>query len=275
MEKGILIYDKHCPLCVWYTGQFVRYNLLKENERLPFHEAVNRVDLKFDIENAQNKIAFIQVESGKVIYGVDSLLSILGKRFPWIEWVGNLPVIHSLLTFLYAFISYNRKVIIPVSCDVIGTCSPSKNWFWRISFILMIGLFLNFSVTHYFTGHLGNHFIGNPMYGDLFYFFGQFLFQGLVFWGLKQRNFYDYIGHVAFVSFLGALLLGFFDIGLMIFKVTGFQTELLVGVCYGIVYLFMVYEHAKRSKLLGFSFLLTLSWIVYRLLLFPIAFKFL
>lgn len=275
MEKGILIYDKHCPLCVWYTGQFVRYNLLQENERLPFHEAINRVDLKFDTENAQNKIAYIQPESGKVLYGIDSLLTILGKRFGWIEWVGKLPVIHLFLAILYAFISYNRKVIIPVSCEVLGTCSPTKNWFWRIAFVLVIGLLLNLSVTHYFTVHLGNHFIGNPMYGDLFYFFGQFLFQGLVFWMLKQRNFYDYIGQVAFVSFLGALLLGFFDIGLMFLNASGFETELLVGVCYGIVYLFMVYEHARRIKLLGFSSMLTISWIVYRLLLFPVAFKFL
>lgn len=275
MEKGILIYDVHCPLCVWYTNQFVRFNLLQENERLPFHEAVNRSDLKFDTEKAQNKIAYIQPESGKVIYGIDSLLSILGKRFRWIAWIGKLPVIHWLLSILYAFISYNRKVIIPVSCDVVGSCAPSRNWFWRIVFVVVIGLGLSVSVTHYFTVHLGAYFIGNPVYGDLFYFFGQFAFQGLVFWMFKQRNFYDYIGQIAFVSFLGGLLLGFFDLGLVFFDELGFETELLVGVCYGIVYLFMVYEHARRTKLLGFSKILTISWIVYRLLLYPVAFKFL
>jgi hypothetical protein len=91
---------------------------------------------------------------------------------------------------------------------------------------------------------------------------------------LKQRNFYDYIGQVAFVSFLGGLLLGFFDLGLLFLKSIGFETELLVGVCYGIVYLFMVYEHARRIKILGFSGWLTITWIAYRLLIYPIAFKF-
>lgn len=230
--------------------------------------------MKFDQELAQNKIAFVKEEKNETVYGIDSLLAVLGSRWKWIEIIGSLPGINAFLKLLYLLISLNRKVIAPVNCNDSIACTPIKNWFWRLTFISLIALFLSFTVTHYFTVHLDSYFIGNKIYGDLLYFLFQFVFQALFFWILKQRNFYDYIGQVAFVSFLGGLLLGFFDLGLLLLQSFGFETELLVGVCYGIVYLFMVYEHARRIKILGFSGWLTITWIAYRLIIYPIAFKF-
>jgi hypothetical protein len=274
MKKGTLIYDQDCPLCVWYTNQFIKLGILIEEERLPYFRAIQNPSLNFDHELAQNKIAFVKAEKNETVYGIDSLLAVLGSRWKWIEFIGSLPGINAFLKLLYLLISLNRKVIAPVNCIDSIACSPTKNWFWRLTFIGLIALFLSFTVTHYFTVHLQDFFIGDKRYGDLLYFLFQFVFQGLFFWMLKQRNFYDYIGQVAFVSFLGGLLLGFFDLGLLLLQSFGFETELLVGVCYGIVYLFMVYEHARRIKILGFSGWLTITWIAYRLLIYPIAFKF-
>lgn len=274
MEKGTLIYDQDCPLFVWYTNQFIKFGILKENERLTYFQAIQNPNLNFDQEMAQNKIAFVRIENKETLYGIDSLLAVLGSRWKWIETIGNLPGINSLFKLLYLLISFNRKVIAPVNCENTVSCTPTKNWFWRLTFIGLIALFLSFSVTHYFTTHLQTYFIGDKRYGDLLYFLFQFVFQGLFFWILKQRNFYDYIGQVAFVSFLGGIILGFFDIGLLVLQKSGFETELLVGVCYGIVYLFMVYEHARRIKIMGFSGWLTITWIAYRLIIYPIAFKF-
>jgi hypothetical protein len=274
MKKGTLIYDQDCPLCVWYTNQFIKLGILIEEERLPYFRAIQNPSLNFDHELAQNKIAFVKAEKNETVYGIDSLLAVLGSRWKWIEFIGSLPGINAFLKLLYLLISLNRKVIAPVNCNDSIACSPTKNWFWRLTFIGLIALFLSFTVTHYFTVHLQDFFIGDKRYGDLLYFLFQFVFQGLFFWMLKQRNFYDYIGQVAFVSFLGGLLLGFFDLGLMFLNSFGLETELLVGVCYGIVYLFMVYEHARRIKILGFSGWLTITWIAYRLIIYPIAFKF-
>lgn len=274
MKKGILIYDQDCPLCIWYTKQFIKFGILKESERISYFQAIQNPKLKFNQELAQNKIAFIKEEKNETVYGIDSLLALLGSRWKWIEIIGKLPIINSMLKLLYLLISFNRKVIAPVNCNDTISCTPTKNWFWRIVFIALIALFLNFTVTHYFTHHLQNYFIGNKNYGDLLYFLFQFVFQGICFYLLKQRNFYDYIGQIAFVSFLGGLLLGFFDLGLLFLQFTGFETNLLVGICYGIVYMFMIYEHARRIKILGFTHWLTITWIAYRLLIYPIAFKF-
>lgn len=274
MNKGTLIYDQDCPLCVWYTHQFIKFGILKEEERIPYFQAIQNPNLRFDQELAQNKIAFVKADKSETIYGIDSLLAVLGARWKWIEIIGSLPGINTFLKLLYLLISLNRKVIAPVNCNHSISCTPTKNWFWRLIFIGLIALFLSFTVTHYFTVHLQSYFIGSKLYGDLLYFLFQFVFQGFFFLILKQRNFYDYIGQVAFVSFLGGVLLGFFDLGLLLLKSFGFETELLVGVCYGIVYLFMVYEHARRIKIVGFSGWLTISWIAYRLIIYPIAFKF-
>jgi len=274
MKKGTLIYDQDCPLCVWYTNLFIQLGILNTNERIPYFQAIQDKSLKFDHDMAQNKIAYVRSSKDETVYGIDSLLAVLGSRWKWIEIVGNLAGINTFLKLLYLLISLNRKVIAPVNCNNTIACTPTKNWFWRITFIALIALFLNFSVTHYFTVQLNSYFIGNHFYGDLLYFLFQFAFQGVFFYLLKQRNFYDYIGQIAFVSFLGALLLGIFDLGLLFLQSWGFETELLVGVCYGIVYMFMIFEHARRIKILGFSGWLTITWIAYRLLIYPIAFKF-
>jgi len=275
MEKGTLIYDQDCPLCVGYTNLFIRLKILNTNERVPYYQAIQNTSLEFNHELALNRIAFVRANNQETLYGIDSLLAVLGSRWKWIEIVGSLPGIHTFLKLFYLFISFNRKVIAPVDCTNSYACTPTKNWFWRLLFIGLIALFLNFSVTHYFTVHLDSYFIGNRYFGDLLYFLYQFAFQGIFFYILKQRNFYDYAGQIAFVSFLGALLLGFFDLGLLVLQAFGFETELLVGVCYGIVYLFMVYEHSRRIKILRYTNWLTVTWIIYRLLIYPIAFKFL
>lgn len=274
METEFIIYDANCPFCKWYTGLFVKTGLLNPNGRIPYSTAINLPELQFDMVLSRDKIALINPETKEVHYGIDSLLHVLGKRFSWIERIGKLPVIHFLLTCLYSFISYNRKIIAPSRCETACDCAPSQNYFWRFVFIVGIALFLNFAVTHYFTTHLAEYFIGNPKYGDLLYFTGQFFFQFFVFFALKQKNFYDYAGHLAFVSFLGAVFLSMLDIGISGLEFFNFKTELFKPFCYGMVYLFMVYEHARRLKIMGFTAWLSVTWIVYRILIYPLAFDF-
>ena len=117
MKKGILIYDQDCPLCVWYTNQFIKFGILQDDERIPYFQAIQNPSLKFDQELAQNKIAFVKAEKNETVYGIDSLLAVLGSRWKWIEIIGNLPGINSFLKLLYLFISSNRKVIAPVNCN--------------------------------------------------------------------------------------------------------------------------------------------------------------
>src|SRR4051812_47370264 len=111
-DPKILLYDDYCPLCTWYSGLFVKFGLLKKENRIPFSNAATQVLTRIDIERGKNEIPLFDTASQKTLYGIDALLEILGQKVPVIKTVGNFPGINWFLKKLYKFISYNRKVIV-------------------------------------------------------------------------------------------------------------------------------------------------------------------
>ena len=272
-QQQVLIYDKDCPFCRWYTGIFVSTGLLAESGRIPFDQALESMDLVFDPLLSRNKIALVNRETREVKYGVDSLLAVFGTRFRWIETIGSFPPVHFLLALLYSFISYNRKVIAPSKCTGTCDCRPTRSYFWRIAFIVACGLLVNLATGLYFTMQLGTYFTGVPVYTDLVFFTAQIAFQFVFFRLLKQDNFYDYAGQVSFVSAMGAVMLLFFHYGLLLLDTWGIEIGMLQPFCYGVVYMFMFYEHARRLKILELTSWLSVTWIVFRFCIYPFAFE--
>jgi len=267
-----LFYDRDCPLCQWYTKLFLKYKLLDNQGRIAFQEVDESQFPTVDFDLARNKIALVHRENGEVYYGVDSLAKVLGTYFAIVTFFMQFKIVHWLIEQLYNFISFNRKIVIPVSCHDTTSCNPSKNWFWRISFILFCAVVVNIIVGYYFTNHLSSYFIGNPLYGDSIYFIGQLVFQLVICLILGERNWYDYLGHVSFVSFLGALMLGFFGLGLTLLAHLNIQIALLQPFCYGMVYAWMFLDHRRRLQIADMDWRLTYSWLFYRLLIYPFAF---
>lgn len=238
------------------------------------YQDIDRVMYDYvDFNTAQNKVALIHEKEHRVSYGIDALNVILSKPFPWVGILLQFKPIYWFMTKLYLLLSLNRKIIVPVSCSKLGSCSPSRSWFWRVIFIVLCGLVVNLIVGNYFVTHLSKYYIANPIYGDALFFTGQLLFQALCCKLLKEPNVYDYLGQVSIVSFLGALLLGCFSIGLSIFSFFGMNTELLSGVCFGVVYAFMFYEHRRRLRIAEMNSYLTLTWILYRFIIYAFAFR--
>lgn len=272
-HQQVLIYDKDCPFCRWYTGMFVKTGLLTDQGRKPYEEALDDPKLMFDPILSRNKIALVDQRTGNVKYGIDSLLAVLGQRFRWIEMVGKFLPVHFALSLFYSFISYNRKVIAPSRCNGSCDCAPDRNYFWRIVFIVFCGFIVNIATGLYFSIHLKNYFIGDPYYTDILFFSAQLVFQFVAFRLMKQRNFYDYAGQVSFVSMLGALLLLGFHFGLTMLDGLGIETAMLAPFCYGMVYLFMLYEHSRRIKILQLTTWLSITWILFRFCIYPFAFQ--
>jgi predicted DCC family thiol-disulfide oxidoreductase YuxK len=272
LTNHTLLYDQDCPLCHWYTNLFLKYKLLDENGRIAFQEVDEANFPLVDFELARNKIALVNRINGEVYYGIDSLAKVLGTNFWIVSYFLKFKFIHWFFEQLYNFISYNRKIVIPVSCNKSASCNPSRNWFWRIVFIFFCAVVVNLIVGHYFTRHLSSFFIGNPVYGDSIYFMGQLLFQWIVCLLLGERNWYDYLGHVSFVSFLGALMLGFFGLGLSLLGYFHIQIQLLQPFCYGMVYAWMFLDHRKRLEIADMDWRLTYTWLIYRLMIYPFAF---
>lgn len=271
-QHNRLIYDKDCPFCSWYTGLFIRTGFLSENGRIPYNEAVTDDQLHFNHTEARNKIALINTATGTVKYGVDSLLAVLGTKAPVIQKVGIFPPIHFLISQLYNFISFNRKVIAPSDCSENCDCTPTTSYFWRWVFITFCALVVNSVTAVYFNQHLSNYYIGINN-SDLIFFVLQLVIQSGVFILLKQKNLYDYLGQISFVSCLGALLLLFFHLGLHWLHQFGINIDLLQPFCFGIVVTFMFFEHKRRVRLLHLSQVLSITWILFRIGIAPFAFN--
>jgi len=172
----------------------------------------------------------------------------------------------------YMLVSMNRKIIIPVNCEKAGSCSPSRSWFWRWFFIVLCALAVNGLVGNYFTTHLSNYFIGNPLYGDTIYFAIQLGFQYLMCLFFKEKNSYDYIGQIAFVSFLGALILVFCGMGLSLLQHFNINISMLQPFCYGMVFAWMFMEHRRRILISEMDWRLSYTWVLIRLMMYPLAF---
>lgn len=266
-----LLYDEDCPLCEWYTKQFIRRKLLNSDERISFNQATKEKNFELDEERAKNEIALV-TEGGEVFYGVDSLLHIFGRRYQWIERVGSFFPVYGFLKLLYKLISFNRKVIAPADCNALNACEPTFNVGWRLAFILLAGLITNAIVGRFFNTHFALEMRMHFPFLDFSLFVGQLLFQGLFFRLFKQGNFLNYAGQIAVISLIGAVLLGAMNLGLSVLYTNGFENGVLAPAALGIVLGIMFLEHVRRVRILHHTKWLTVTWLAYRLIIYPIVF---
>ena len=157
-HNGILIYDDLCPLCTWYSNQFVRFNLLTAKNRVAFSTADPSLLRLIDIEKGRNEIPYVDMESGKTFYGIYALLEILGQKLPIIKTIGNVQPVKWFLLRLYKLVSFNRKVIVAKKCGTgMFDCSPEFNFFYRILFMaisLVFNTLMLFPLHNHVLSHL-------------------------------------------------------------------------------------------------------------------------
>ena len=80
MKNKILIYDDNCPLCSWYSGEFVRFGFLASEGRKAFSSLDTSLLSRIDFEKSRNEIPLLDTENGQVLYGIDALLEILDSK---------------------------------------------------------------------------------------------------------------------------------------------------------------------------------------------------
>ena len=198
--------------------------------------------------------------------------NVLATKYPLILHLAKLKTILLFLDFLYSIIAFNRRLLMPRKCETACDLNPEKSYFYRGIFIVIISLVVNYVTAIYFSKLLNPYFKLEGNYTDLLFFYGQLIFQFLIFRILKQKNFYNYIGHLSFVSFLGAILLYGFYLGINLLQTAGINTEMLHPLCFGVVITYMFFEHKRRLEIENLSSWLSITWIVYRLVIYPIAF---
>ncbi|MEP6806866.1 MAG: hypothetical protein ABI892_20225, partial [Flavobacterium sp.] len=236
--------------------------MLDKNGRKSYCQLSEEEQNFVDLKRAPNEIALIDNKTKTVIYGVDSLLKVVGFSFPLIEKLGTTKPVHLILRKLYSFVSYNRKVIIPgeIKEENKLQCTPDFNYKYRfifIGFALTITTFVLFGYSNLIPALPKSSFLREAALA-----FGQIIFQSLFLLKLDKKTIMNYAGNLMTVSLMGSLIL--IPI-LLLNQFINIPQTLVLG-WFAITVLIMFKEHFRRIKLLKLPFYLSYTWVLYRIL---------
>lgn len=259
LKNSTLIYDEKCPLCKMYTGLFVYSEFLDKNGRIPYHQ-INTLALdNLDTNKARNEIALVNKETGTITYGVESLITILGNQWPVLKKAYKIRFIKVPLNKLYFFISFNRKVISPSKTSK-DDCIPDFSLKYRIAYLIFAWLIVSFLLYH-FSLTISPLVPASSPFSEIMIAGGQILFQSIFLFLLKTEKKMDYLGNMMTVSFFGGLLLLPAIIAHWFIELPQIYLSY-----FALVVLWMVWEHSRRVSILSLSGTLTLTWVMYRII---------
>ncbi|RFZ84585.1 DUF393 domain-containing protein [Mucilaginibacter terrenus] len=264
LNNHIILYDAECPMCQAYTKAFTRSGMLDANGRASYQQMPAEVCPVVDRQRAVNEIALVDTRTGEVSYGVESLFKVIGNSVPFLNPLFSFAPFIWIMKKVYAFISYNRRVIIPATHAQDGI-QPSFKLGYRLFYLLFTWLLVGSILTvyaHYLTPLVP---IGDPL-REYYICGGQIVFQGIVISLYAPAKRWDYLGNMMTISFAGALLL--LPV-ILVAKLLGLPA-LICTLCFLAVAGLMFLEHIRRTKLMQLGWLLTISWVVYRLALLAI-----
>lgn len=262
LTNHTLLYDEDCPMCNLYTSGFIKANMLDENGRKPFITLTDEEQTYIDLDRAKNEIALVDTKNKITLYGIDSLLKVIGNSFPWMEKVGNWQPINFFLKKLYKFISYNRKVIAPskIKNENNIQCVPTFNVKYRLLYIVFATLLTAVVLFQYADlitllpkGNFGR---------ELLLAVGQIAFQYVFIQKLSNQKQINYIGNLVTVSVMGSLLL----LPILLLNLFIPVNDYVVLGWFGLTVNVMILEHYRRVSILGLPKFLTLTWILYRII---------
>lgn len=261
LNNHIILYDADCPMCKLYTNQFVKSGLLDMDGRHSYQDMPETVCPYVDRQRAVNEIALVNTKTGEVNYGVESLFKIIGHSFPVFATLFSWRPFIWLMSKLYRFISYNRRVIAPAPIDGNNDVNPSFSLKHRIAYLLFTWFVVGFILTHYASLLTGFVPLGNS-YREYFICGGQIIFQGIIVSFYAPAKRWDYLGNMMTISFAGALVL--VPVILLKHLIT---LPIVFPLYFLLVAGLMFLEHIRRTRILRLGWLLTISWVFYRIII--------
>ena len=269
LKDHVILYDSECPMCKVYTHVFTSTGMLDKEGRAPYQDMPPFACPLVDQQRAVNEIALVNTVTGEVNYGIKSLFKVIGHSFPLFSPLFSFPPFVWLMRKVYAFISYNRKVIIPAPKTAGHALQPSFSLRHRILWLLFTVGFVGFVLTRY-AGLLTGVLPKGSGYREYFIAGGQLLFQGLIVSLLARAKRWDYLGNMMTISLAGALLL----LPLMAIGIVVHLSAVVAAGYFLVVAALMLLEHIRRTKLLSLGWGLTLSWVVYRVVVLLVIFMY-
>ena len=288
LHHHLILYDAECPMCQLYTSAFTKTGMLDPNGRAPYQTVLDPKNLApcqtapgtptspacplIDPQRAVNEIALIDTTTGEVKYGIESLFKVIGHAIPFFKPLFSCRPFLWLMRKVYAFISYNRKVIIPPTSQPTNLTTPQPTFYLKyrlayLIFTLTIAAAILTRYAHLLSGILP---VGNR-WREFLICSGQIFFQGIIISLIAPKKGWDYLGNMMTISLAGSLAL--LPI-LAISKFAGIPAA-AATVWFLLVAAAMLLEHLRRTKLLGLNWTLSITWIIYRLLVLFVITKYL
>lgn len=260
LKNHLILFDEECPMCRMYTSAFVSTGLLEKEGRAAYQELPAQACPMVDRQRAANEIALINQETGEVSYGIESLFKIFALVLPFFGPLFRFKPFVWVMSKVYAFIAYNRRVIVPPVKDEAYQFQPTFKLHYRIAYLLFTWLVTAYVLSHY-TGLMKGLLPAGHAYREYFICGGQIIFQGIVITLLDKKKTWAYLGNMMTISFAGALLLLpamllaiWFEPGPL------FYPGWFMGVA-GLMFL----EHIRRSSFLKIGWTLSSTWVLYRI----------
>ena len=262
LKEHTLIYDDECPMCREYTKAFVKTGMLDKNGRVAYTTVVASDIPNVDWTRARNEITLVNKQDHTVMYGVDSMVTVIGHSIPWLKPVLLWRPLYKILRLLYFFISYNRKVMAPGAVfEAENTCTPDMSYAYRWAYIVFAWLVTSSILVPYSV--LAAPLVPESTFlREFFICGGQIVFQGIVVAFIRKDRIIHYLGNVMTISLGGALLL---TPMLLLARFT--QSPALFIGYFGAVVGVMFIEHIRRTAILELPWLVSASWVLYRILI--------
>lgn len=269
LKDHVILYDSDCPMCNLYTKAFVKTGMLDETGRDTY-----QCNLKgyptVDPVRAVNEIALVHKATGKVEYGVKSIILILQNSFPMLKSILNSTSVFWIADKLYKFISYNRRLIVPSSSTRNSSflSDPSFHVGYRIAYLVIAWLVTSL-LLHLYSFRFDPLLAPTSFYREFLICAGQVFWQLGVIQVVNKRKGWDYVGNMMTISLAGALLLGFIN---SLGAIIGIEEAFFYIPAFALVVFLMFLEHIRRTRLLYLSWIMTASWVAYRLAVLLIIF---
>jgi predicted DCC family thiol-disulfide oxidoreductase YuxK len=267
LHNHLILFDEECPLCVFYTKAMVTTGMLDDNGRAAYQQLEPQAYPSIDRQRAVDEIALVDKITGEVTYGVESLFKILGNMAPLLKPILLFEPFVWVMKKLYAFVSYNRRVIIPAPDHGGHKLQPTFKLHYRIAYLLLTWAATAYILTAY-VPLLHGLLPQGTTYREYLICGGQLFFQGAIVAIYAKDKVWAYLGNMMTISFAGGLLL---LPALLVAR--WFSVDAIFYGCYFFVVAgLMLLEHIRRSKLLQTGWALTISWACYRVVVLILIF---
>lgn len=261
LKNHTIFYDAECPMCKLYTSGFAKAGMLEQEGVQSYQQMPDPLCLHIDQQRAVNEIALINTLTGEVTYGIHSLFKVLGNSIPLFKPLFAFKPFIWLMTKVYAFVSYNRKVIIPAPVHAgASILQPDFKLRYRLTYLFFTWLAASYILTVYAPLLKGLMPAGGA-YREYLICGGQLVWQAIMISLVAKEQKWTYLGNMMTISFAGAVLLlpgiliaGYFSLPALVYA--GYF--MLVA---GLMFL----EHFRRMGLLKLGLIPTISWTLYRI----------